>query len=294
MGCELAGLAPTALVQVRRHIGFIFQAHNLFDSLTARQNVRIALELHQGTQLDKRATDMLTRLGLARRVLYKPHSLSGGQRQRVAIARALVNRPRLILADEPTAALDKESGGEVIKLFQQLAREEGTTILLVTHDSRILDAADRIVNMVDGHVVSNVEVEASVSIGESMMHVPALVNQPPAILAGIVQRAQRRMIRRGKTIIAQGDPPREFFIIHAGTVNVVCRTATGESVLRTLGPGDFFGEAALLKGQPHAASYVATDDVDLYTLSTEAFDEAVRTSPTFKQQLAEAFFQARF
>jgi len=294
MGCEMAGLDPAALVQVRRHIGFIFQAHNLFDSLTARQNVRIALELHNGRHLDRRAIEMLSRLGLGKRVQYKPQALSGGQRQRVAIARALVNRPKLVLADEPTAALDKESGGEVIKLFQQLAREDGTTILLVTHDARILDAADRIVNMVDGHVVSNVEVEASLAMSESMMHVPALANQHPAILAGIVQRAGRRMIRRGKTIIAQGDPPREFFIIRAGEVNVVCRSAAGESLLRTLGPGDFFGEAALLKGEPHAASYVAADDVDLYTLSAEAFDEAVRSSPTFKQQLADAFFQARF
>ena len=134
---ELFGLGAAELVEVRRNIGFIFQSHNLFDSLTARQNVRMALELHRGmaaSEMDERAVEMLGQLGLARRVHYKPQSLSGGQRQRVAIARALVNRPKLVLADEPTAALDKESGAQVVKLLRQLATEQGCTILLVTHD----------------------------------------------------------------------------------------------------------------------------------------------------------------
>ena len=103
-------------------------------------------------------TEVLDRLRLGHRVHYKPAKLSGGQRQRVAIARALVNRPRLILADEPTAALDEETGRDVVNYLKKLARSEGCTSLIVTHDNRILDVADRIVNMVDGRIKSNVVV----------------------------------------------------------------------------------------------------------------------------------------
>jgi len=296
LGRELYGLGPAELVGVRQRIGFIFQAHNLFDSLTARQNVRMALELTPGLtsrEMDRRAIEMLTRLGLAKRVHYKPHALSGGQRQRVAIARALVNHPMLVLADEPTAALDKESGAEVIKLFQQLAREDGATILLVTHDNRILDAADRIVNMVDGHVVSDVAVEESIEVCQSLLRVPELTDRNPGILSGIAQRLSMRMVPRGKTIIAQGDPGKEFFVIRDGQVNALAAAGGKKSVVKTLGPGDFFGEAALLKGEPHGLSYVADDDVELYTLGKDAFDEALRTSPSFKEQLIQAFFQPR-
>lgn len=150
---EIVGLGRSQLVDVRRNIGFIFQAHNLFDSLTASKNVEMAIELTEDWQEKReRAVEMLTQLGLSDRVDYKPKSLSGGQKQRVAIARALVNQPPLILADEPTAALDKKSGRDVVTLMQQLAKEEGRTILMVTHDNRILDVADRIITMVDGRL----------------------------------------------------------------------------------------------------------------------------------------------
>lgn len=156
LGQEIVGLNKSNLVRVRRNIGFIFQAHNLFDSLTAMQNVEMAVELTDHWREKRQlATEILTRLGLGERLHYKPRSLSGGQKQRVAIARALVNRPTLILADEPTAALDKASGREVVTLLQQLAQEQGCTILMVTHDNRILDVADRIVNLVDGHLESD-------------------------------------------------------------------------------------------------------------------------------------------
>jgi putative ABC transport system ATP-binding protein len=156
LGQELVGLSKSALVGVRRNIGFIFQAHNLFDSLTASQNVEMAVEvLEDWGGKRQRAIEMLTKLGLGERVDYKPKALSGGQKQRVAIARALVNQPALILADEPTAALDKESGRDVVTLMQRLAKDEGCTILMVTHDNRILDVADRIVNLVDGHLESD-------------------------------------------------------------------------------------------------------------------------------------------
>lgn len=156
LGQELVGLGNRQMVEVRRNIGFIFQAHNLFESLTAAQNVEMAVEL-TGNLRDKgqRAEAMLAKVGLADRAHYKPASLSGGQKQRVAIARALVNHPQLILADEPTAALDKNSGRDVVTLMQKLAQEENCTILMVTHDNRILDVADRLINLVDGRLESD-------------------------------------------------------------------------------------------------------------------------------------------
>lgn len=159
LGQELKGLSPKKLVQIRKNIGFIFQAHNLFHSLTARQNVMMSTDLftHEGgnAMAANNAAEILTQLGLGERVDYKPHALSGGQKQRVAIARALVNRPNLILADEPTAALDKKSGRDVVTLMQKMAKEENITILMVTHDNRILDVADRIINLVDGNLESD-------------------------------------------------------------------------------------------------------------------------------------------
>ena len=153
---ELVGLSQSQLVSIRRDIGFIFQSHNLFESLTASQNVEMAVELTSNIgQKRDMAVEILSRLGLSHRMDYKPRSLSGGQNQRVAIARALVNRPRLILADEPTAALDRESGREVVTIMQELVRERGCTILMVTHDNRILDVADRIINLVDGRLESD-------------------------------------------------------------------------------------------------------------------------------------------
>jgi len=161
LGQEIRGMGARQLVEVRRNIGFIFQAHNLFHSLTARQNVLMACDLFPTSQDRQKAAEILTALGLGDRIDYKPHALSGGQKQRVAIARALVNRPKLILADEPTAALDKKSGRDVVNLMQKLAQESGITILMVTHDSRILDVADRIINLVDGTLQSDLQVSAS-------------------------------------------------------------------------------------------------------------------------------------
>ncbi len=156
LGNELVGLGNRELIQVRRNIGFIFQAHNLFASLTASQNVEMSVELtEQFNNKRQQAADMLSKLGLAERVYYKPQALSGGQKQRVAIARALVNQPRIILADEPTAALDKDSGRDVVNLMRQLCDERGSTVLMVTHDNRILDIADRIINLVDGRIESD-------------------------------------------------------------------------------------------------------------------------------------------
>lgn len=145
------------LENVRKNIGFIFQAHNLLTSLTASQNVQMALALHGGTkrEAERKARAMLEMVGLGERVNYYPNQMSGGQKQRVAIARALVTNPRVILADEPTAALDKKSGRDVVEILQYLAKQQGCAILLVTHDNRILDVADRIISLEDGFLTSS-------------------------------------------------------------------------------------------------------------------------------------------
>ncbi|MCD8485925.1 MAG: DevA family ABC transporter ATP-binding protein [Desertifilum sp.] len=155
---EMCNASSEQLVQARRKTGYIFQAHNLHRSLTALQNVQMGLELHRHlpkAEMKTRSAQMLEVVGLGHRLHYYPEDLSGGQKQRVAIARALVSHPQIVLADEPTAALDSKSGREVVDLMQKLAKEQGCTILLVTHDNRILDIADRIVRLEDGKLTSS-------------------------------------------------------------------------------------------------------------------------------------------
>jgi putative ABC transport system ATP-binding protein len=155
LGKELVGAKKNELVETRRNIGYIFQAHNLLESLTASQNVQMSLELHEGLssqEIKEKTIAILKEVGLGDHVDYYPHNLSGGQKQRVAIARALVSHPKMVLADEPTAALDSKSGRAVVELMQQLAKEQGCTILIVTHDNRILDVADRIIELEDGRI----------------------------------------------------------------------------------------------------------------------------------------------
>ncbi len=161
---NLSGLDRSLLAH--KDNGYIFQAHNLHHSLTATENVQMGLEVHDryskpemrdypsGTLRD-RAVAILEQVGLGDRIDYYPDNLSGGQKQRVAIARALVSHPAIVLADEPTAALDSKSGRDVVNIMQQLAREQGSTILLVTHDDRILDIADRLVHLEDGRLMNN-------------------------------------------------------------------------------------------------------------------------------------------
>ena len=155
LGQELNGASGRALEAVRRRIGFIFQQHNLLAAISALDNVELGLRVsrrYKGAAMRKRAMEMLDAVGLSERMHHLPEQLSGGQRQRVAIARALAAEPAMVLADEPTASLDKASGREVVDRMQTLAREQGTTILMVTHDNRILDVADRIIHLEDGRL----------------------------------------------------------------------------------------------------------------------------------------------
>ncbi len=153
VGRELVNSAEETRLSVRRQTGYIFQHHNLLPQLTALQNVCMALELDNDTDeatRQKQALHMLDQVGLKDRADYFITQLSGGQRQRVSIARALVHKPQLVLADEPTASLDKQNGQEAVSILKELAKEHETTILLVTHDYRILDMADRVLHLEDG------------------------------------------------------------------------------------------------------------------------------------------------
>ena len=165
---ELNNASEKALIKVRRQIGYIFQTHNLLDSLTIHQNVQMALQLGgiKKKEASNRISAVLDRVGLGEHESKYPGQLSGGQKQRAGIARALVNRPRVVLADEPTASLDKQSGRDVVELIQELAREDGAAVILVTHDNRILDVADRILHLEDGRMKSLSE---AVSEGTSRM-----------------------------------------------------------------------------------------------------------------------------
>jgi putative ABC transport system ATP-binding protein len=170
LGQEMRSASKRQLMQVRRQVGYIFQAHNLLTFLSAKQNVRMSLELHGEyleQDIDALAIDILNAVGLGDRSDYYADSLSGGQKQRVAIARALASHPKIVLADEPTASLDKKSGRDIVEIMQRLAKEQGCTILLVTHDNRILDIADRIIHMEDGRLVKEAQKRETLSSGYS-------------------------------------------------------------------------------------------------------------------------------
>lgn len=156
LGHELRGAHEGEMVHLRRKLGFIFQAHNLHESLTATQNVMMGLQVHgrgNSAKQIRAAHHMLGLVGLSDRLDYLPASLSGGQKQRVAVARALASSPEIIFADEPTAALDKVSGRNVVDMLKAMGRERGTTTVMVTHDNRILELADRIITLEEGRVV---------------------------------------------------------------------------------------------------------------------------------------------
>ena len=160
LGQRLDGAGRRRRQQVRRRIGMIFQGHNLLRCLTAEQNVQMGADLLPGLSYRARrdeARRWLRAVGLEDHLSKMPQDLSGGQKQRVAIARALAAHPRLLLADEPTAALDSRTGREVVELLQNLAREQSCAVLMVTHDPRILDVADRVLQMEDGCLLPAVQ-----------------------------------------------------------------------------------------------------------------------------------------
>ena len=287
LGSELNGATRDDVVSLRREMGFIFQAHNLFESLTAFQNVNMAAEL-QGmdrSAAKERIDYLLERLGLGHRIHYKPKSLSGGQKQRVAIARGLVHQPKLVLADEPTAALDEQSGREVVTLFQELARDEGCTIIMVTHDNRILDVADRIVNMVDGRIRSDVAVHETSVICEFLRQFPLFADLQTSTLSEVADKMMVEEAQAGDVVIQQGDPGELFYLIRSGRVEVVIEDEGRTRTVAELGDGQYFGEAALLRDEPRNATIVARTKCVFYTLGKADFKDVLARSKTFVDEL---------
>jgi putative ABC transport system ATP-binding protein len=288
LGRDLSRLGAGDLVQVRRDIGFIFQMHNLFEALSAYENVKMAAQLGDAptTELWRRGTGILQRLGLGHRIGYKPRFLSGGERQRVAVGRALVNRPRLILADEPTAALDRDATMNVIRLLKQTTVEDGAAVLMVTHDHRIIDAADRLVHMVDGRIMSDVVLHDALRICEFLRPIELFKTLTPRQLTDIAEKMSKRHYAAGETIIRKGDPGEEFFLVSDGEVEVI----RADREVARLGPGNFFGEVALISGEPRNATVVAPKAVDTYVLGKTDFEAALAASQSFRDQLYRTYF----
>ncbi len=288
LGRDLSRLGGSQLVEVRRDIGFIFQMHNLFDALSAYENVKMAAQLGDcpPAEMRRRGTGILERLGLGHRIDYKPRFLSGGERQRVAIGRALVNHPRLVLADEPTAALDKASTMNVIDLLKQQTVEHGSAVMMVTHDHRIINSADRLVHMVDGRIMSDVVLHDALRICEFLRPIDLFKSLTPRQLTDVAEKMTKRHFAAGDTIIRESEPGEEFFLVSEGEVEVI----RAEHEVAQLGPGDFFGEVALISGEPRNATVVAVGEVDTYVLGKIDFQTALAASQSFRDQLYRVYF----
>ncbi|MGL5097425.1 MAG: ATP-binding cassette domain-containing protein, partial [Planctomycetia bacterium] len=282
LGRAVHALSDRELVGLRRGIGFIFQAHNLFRSLTAFENVRMALELQNTTkaQIKERAEELLDHLGLADHRHKKADKLSGGQKQRVAIARALANRPKLVLADEPTAALDSKSADVVLQLLRRMAEAEGCTSLIVTHDQSIMNSADRVVQFQKGRIAFNALVHETTALCERMSQSPIFSGLQCTVDLSPMLEVARRMRRERHAarslIVRQGEVGDRFYLIAEGKVEVYSDGLSGRRRLAVLGPGEVFGEAALISGNPRNATVQALDDAVVFSLDKAHFDE-VRT-----------------
>jgi putative ABC transport system ATP-binding protein len=293
LGRDLTNLDAAALTLARREIGFIFQMHNLFDSLTALDNVMMATQVAGIPRAEgrRRAAEMLERLGLENRVYHKPSQLSGGQRQRVAVARALVTRPRLILADEPTAALDSTAGTVVVGLLKELTETNGAAVMMVTHDHRILDSADRVVNMIDGRISSDVMIRDAIVICEFLKTIDLFSSFSVSELTGIAEKMASRRFSAGDVLIREGEVGEEFLLLGAGQVDISKEEYGRHHVLGSLEPGAGFGERALLTGDVRNASVTAKTPGVVYVLNKPDFEAALQASPDFQTQIRELYFR---
>jgi len=300
------------ITRLRLDLGFIFQAHNLFESLTAFENVMMAAELAGMDRIaaNERIRYLLTRLKLEDHMHKKPGAMSGGQKQRVAIARGLVHSPRLILADEPTAALDAESGREVVTLFQELSSTprhlrpgeetngdpdtDPPAIIMVTHDNRILDVADRIVNMVDGHIKTDSAVREAENKVLGLQNAAAQLEDStlftdltPATLLQISEMMGIETAEPGDVIIKQGDEGDLFYLIDQGQVDIVKTIDGKDEVVAQLGAGQHFGEVALIEDKPRNATVVATESCRFFTIAKTVFEGVLKSSPSLDQELRQ-------
>jgi putative ABC transport system ATP-binding protein len=293
LGEELNGIGQHAVAALRKKTGFIFQAHNLFGSLTAFQNVRMATDLvgMPRAEAKPKIEQMLTRLGLGERIHYKPKSLSGGQKQRVAIARGLIHSPRILLADEPTAALDEKSGRDAVSLFREMADNEGCTVIMVTHDNRILDVADRIVNMVGGKIKSDSDLRQTETICEFLRKTRFFNDLTPRTLTELANNIETREYPQGAEIITQGDVGHEFFMIVDGSVDIIRVREDQSRKLSHITAGSYFGEVSLLKKQVRNATVIASEPTTCYVLNHDKFRQVLESSDSFAAELRKAVFE---
>lgn len=293
-GEELKGMRPHQYVGVRRRLGFIFQSHNLFSSLTALENVRMAMELKkQGSvrEMNERGAKILEAVGLGHRIQYKPAKLSGGQRQRVAIARALVNHPHLILADEPTASLDDESTEMVVAMLRRRASEDGAAVMVVTHDERVLGAADRIVKMKNGQIILDANIKATSERCEALRHCELFKEFETITLTEVAVMMHRETFSPGEDVIKQGEAGDKFYVITQGSVDVKIRDASGvERAVAALHKGDFFGEKALVEDKPRSATVTARERVETYCLDKDEFRGVLEENKNFNEKIKKSLF----
>ncbi|MGK7897986.1 MAG: ATP-binding cassette domain-containing protein [Xenococcus sp. (in: cyanobacteria)] len=286
LGQELKGAKEKQLMKLRRHLGYVFQHFNLLDFMTIQQNVQVSLELQENFDPDRarlQSEAILKEVGLGHRINSYPRELSGGQKQRVAIARALVHSPKLVLADEPTAALDSKTGREVIELIQGLAKQQGTAVLIVTHNHRILDFADRIVRIEDGKLGTGYAEQLSLVL-------PTLTDKQ---LIKFASNLELHTYEPNSTIFRQGDPPQEFYILIEGMVEMIQEKSPDKPVcLEILERGDCFGQTALLKDCNQMATFRVTSDseakilvMNCQTFFTMLYDSKVTNAVVNYQML---------
>ncbi|MHB1557658.1 MAG: ABC transporter ATP-binding protein [Isosphaeraceae bacterium] len=284
LGRNVSRLDERGAVELRKDIGFIFQSHNLFSSLSAMENVRMATALKGGTvrEMNDRSAGLLEQIGLGERLDHLPAQLSGGQRQRVAIARALVNGPALVLADEPTAALDAESGQIVLSLLRKLADGmERTTVLIVTHDQRVIDHADRVVSMMGGRIINNSMTRMAVRITRALAQSEILKGLSEATLTKIANVMTVEERKKGETIVCEGEPGDRFYLIGSG----VAEMTRGGEYQDELYFGEGFGRITAFSGRPLENTVRAKTDMELYVLAEPDFRRILESDQTFESRV---------
>jgi putative ABC transport system ATP-binding protein len=280
-GQELSGANQRQLLSLRQNIGYVFQHFNLLEFLTARENVQTSLEIQPNfspIQVREKSEWMLEQVGLGNKINAYPSELSGGQKQRVAIARALVHKPKLLLADEPTAALDSTTGREIIELITRLAKQQESAAIIVTHNRRLLPAADQVIHVENGKLTAAIADELSLSL-------PTLTDYQLDQITPFINVVNYDALQ---TIVAEDEPANEFFIILDGSVEVIkFDLDQTPQIIAQLNQHDYFGEVGLLTGGRRTATVrvSAKGQAKILVLDRTTFANLIGNSETTKSFL---------